>query len=510
MKWIIFTLHVIGTINIAIGEDDHPLICRKVSPPVEGNSPVISETASDFKSLVINSNLIVDNSLFIRNILEIPRPVIKITCPESWGKSINLMMFASFVAIRFTSSGAIIPMEKTENHKLFVEGELTQKQVGITHKLEHPLAISKHKKIIDKYLAKYPVILVDFSTYKPISHTYEEFYEYFQKLVSRLYGSFNFLSRRMKAKIEGGDEPDLDDTNYLLKRFEAYLSKKETVQAKMADSIAFLCKLLNSHCGQNVIVLIDEYDKVIHSLYSHDGVQDPVVRKIMDFYYSIMTQTFRHNANLKKGVLTGVQNIAMSYEQDGLDLITSSQAVAEPGMLPQFGFAEDQVDQLFVIYEVPEELRRRAKRWYGGYRVSDRVRTAYNPRSVVKFLNRKTLDNYRLLNESMDLFVYVKDLEDVKSTFQSLMDRKSVSFLPKRELSYQDIITLKRSLEGRNVPEPNTRLQVLLTYLHAIGYLTSESPVKKNEEMLVTIPNREVDAMWHELMSESKEQHLKS
>ncbi|MCC8416372.1 MAG: AAA family ATPase [Rickettsia endosymbiont of Gnoriste bilineata] len=78
----------------------------------------------DFYDLLINSDIFVDKSLMIKELLEDSGKVTLITRPRRWGKSLNMDMVRRFFEIEVDQHGNPIPQEQRVNYKLFAGGEV--------------------------------------------------------------------------------------------------------------------------------------------------------------------------------------------------------------------------------------------------------------------------------------------------------------------------------------------------------------------------------------------------
>ena len=78
----------------------------------------------DFYDLLINSDIFVDKSLMIKELLEDSGKVTLITRPRRWGKSLNMDMVRRFFEIEVDEQGRVLPQEQKMNYKLFSGGEV--------------------------------------------------------------------------------------------------------------------------------------------------------------------------------------------------------------------------------------------------------------------------------------------------------------------------------------------------------------------------------------------------
>jgi hypothetical protein len=84
----------------------------KDTDPVKDNSnlPRMRVGTDDFKKLLLNSDVFVDKSLMIKELLEDSGEVILITRPRRWGKSINIDMIRRFFEIEIDEHGNKLSM----------------------------------------------------------------------------------------------------------------------------------------------------------------------------------------------------------------------------------------------------------------------------------------------------------------------------------------------------------------------------------------------------------------
>lgn len=81
--------------------------------------PRIRTGTDEFYDLVVNSDVFVDKSLMIKELLEDSGKVILIARPRRWGKSLNMNMLQKFFEIEVDEQGTPLPLEQKINNKLF-------------------------------------------------------------------------------------------------------------------------------------------------------------------------------------------------------------------------------------------------------------------------------------------------------------------------------------------------------------------------------------------------------
>ncbi|MEO1300697.1 MAG: AAA family ATPase, partial [Bacteroidota bacterium] len=122
--------------------------------------PRVYTGTDNFYNLLIEGDVFVDKSLFIKEFLQDSSgEVILITRPRRWGKSMNMDMLKRFLAIETDEQGVPLPREQCRHHKLFAGGEIAL-DFGET-KLLKPLKISNYPALMNRQ-GRYPVISIGF------------------------------------------------------------------------------------------------------------------------------------------------------------------------------------------------------------------------------------------------------------------------------------------------------------------------------------------------------------
>ncbi|MEO1301385.1 MAG: AAA family ATPase [Bacteroidota bacterium] len=129
--------------------------------------PEICTGTDSFDELLLESDVFVDKSLFIKEFLQGKDKVSLITRPRRWGKSLNMDMLKCFLAVEVDAQGRPLPREQSLNRKLFVGGEI-ELASGET-KLLKSLKINNYPKLM-KRQGKYPVISIGFKDVKGSSY----------------------------------------------------------------------------------------------------------------------------------------------------------------------------------------------------------------------------------------------------------------------------------------------------------------------------------------------------
>ena len=109
--------------------------------------------SNNFKKVISESDVFVDKSLFIKEIIDSGDEAILITRPRRWGKSLNLDMLKTFFAVESVNNEAVDNMSLFQGGIININGkEKTLKKLEIAKKC--PDCLDKQ--------GKYPVIFMDF------------------------------------------------------------------------------------------------------------------------------------------------------------------------------------------------------------------------------------------------------------------------------------------------------------------------------------------------------------
>jgi hypothetical protein len=161
------------------------------------------------------------------------------------------------------------------------------------------------------------------------------------------------------------------------------------------DRFAELIQKLSSRNG--VAILIDEYDKPIL-----DNISRPEARgafkDILAGFYGVIKPL---DAHVRFALMTGVtkfSKVSVFSMLNNLDDLTMHSRYSD-----MLGYTEHELDTFFsdrlaALAEheacTHDELHHEIRRWYNGYRFSDRDDSVYNPVSTMLLLERKKFSNY--------------------------------------------------------------------------------------------------------------------
>ena len=245
---------------------------------------------------------------------------------------------------------------------------------------------------------------------------------------------------------------------------------------------------------ENVVILIDEYDKPI---LDHLGLGEERLkiayknREILKSFFGVLKE--KRVVDLLKFVfVTGVSRftkVSIFSEWNNLQDISM-----EPEYADFLGYSEDEILRYFPDYLERlckdkalsmDKCMERIRYWYNGYRFSvERDSHVYNPISLMYCLRYGEFKNYWfrtgtptfLINLLKDRFYYIPDLEGVEYPI-SVFDAFELEHLPIESLLYQSgYLTIKDSV-GDNIslcyPNQEVKIsfhEVLFKYLYDAEY----------------------------------------
>jgi len=216
------------------------------------SQPRILVGSDDFSKLLLKSDVFVDKSLLVKDIIEDSGDVILITRPRRWGKSLNMDMVHKFLEIEVDNNGAVLPLEQRVNRKLFTGGEV---DLGFgENKILRPLKIAHNKNAMVKQ-GQFPVIQLNFKEVK--GNSYQEIEAGIRYQVISLFAQYQYLNSYVEQNILLLDDAQKEQ---MQRYFTGQIDKQD-----LKSSLRILNELLFKHFGQKAYILIDEYDTPINS-----------------------------------------------------------------------------------------------------------------------------------------------------------------------------------------------------------------------------------------------------
>jgi hypothetical protein len=380
----------------------------------------------DFKTLLLNSDVFVDKSLMIKELLEDSGEVILITRPRRWGKSLNMDMIRRFFEIEIDEHGNPLSLENQNNSKLFTGGKIDLGLATGRKKLLQKLKVAEYPHIILEYQGQFPVIFITFKSVE--GSNYHDIEQGVKSQLRKLFQSHRYLAN--SDKLASDERAD----------FNQYLFGEVTLD-NIKNSLAILSHLIYKHYNRKPGVLIDEYDTPINSAYRWFGTHEAEFQKVLEIFRGIMKSTFKRETGdqelpVERGVITGILRIAKAELFSGLNNVREYSLLDEP-FAKVYGFTAGEVEELLSKVPLdtnPEEI----KRWYNGYNFGGEI--IYNPWSIMQCLASKgKLDYYWVDSGGTGWIDNVLLSDEMQQDIQVLAAGKAIIAPIMKQISFSDI-----------------------------------------------------------------------
>ena len=403
---------------------------------------------SNFRDLITGKDpkqqgyLYVDKTNFIREIIYDLTPVIVLTRPRRFGKTLNLSMLHHFFAAE-------------------VDGETTKK-------LFDGLNIAEDINCM-AYQGKYPVICISFKDVK--QPTVELCIKKIASVIATVYREHRqVFEPKYTAK---------DNLHFI----EAILEEKAD-RIQLEGSIKRLLELLFKNYSQKPILLIDEYDTPLQEAYLR-GYYD----ELIPFFRNFLSAPLKDENNLQRAILTGILRVSKESLFSGLSNV-KIYSVLHKQYSSYFGFTEQETNELLHKAKLPANLEQ-TKEWYNGYNFGGT--TVYNPWSIIEFIKEEgKVSPYWIHTSGNDLIrdLVVKSEPGTQDKIGQLIAGQVIREIIDEHIVFQDL-------------EKNTAaiwsLFLMTGYLKAI---TVQTNAYGYEECELAIPNKEVESLYRKIARE--------
>ena len=338
-------------------------------------------------------------------------------------------------------------------------------EIGTDKSLFDGLAVSKEKELCEKYMGKYPVVFVSLKGVDGL--TFEDAYR-------RLRGIIREEALRLSF-LKSSEKLDEDD----LRSFLRILSEQDT-SADMVGSLRMLCTLLEKHCGQKPILLIDEYDVPLDKAYYHGYYP-----QMIDLIRAMFQAALKTNSSLFFAVLTGCLRVSKESIFTGLNNLKVC-SISDVKFDEFFGFTDEEVRAMLSAYEL-ENHYEETREWYDGYRFGGQ--DVYCPWDVINYCD-DLLSNPRQKPRAYWMNTSGNDM------VRRLIDRSTngTTQMEIERLIAGETIT-KTLNEQLTHNEVDASIENIWSLLYMTGYLTAVDYPDGNRYEL-RIPNREVRQIY--------------
>ena len=404
--------------------------------------------SSNYKNFILSNGYFVDKTLFIQEIIDTHYEVLLIPRPRRFGKSMNLSMLRYY-----------FDAGEKDSAQLFEPFQIWQTGTHYTSKQ-----------------GKYPVIYLTLKGGK--ATTFEKSQAHIFNILTEVYREFRWL---LDKNILDKDEV----IEYLS------ITAGTATSTVYANALKKLSKYLYSYYGEQVLILMDEYDAPIHTGFHHG-----YYNQIIELMKSLMGNTFKDNNYLYKGIITGILRIAKEsifsdLNNPGIFTILKS------AFDDKFGFTKPEVQQLLNYFDLGTHYDQ-VESWYNGYKFGKAI-NIYNPWSIINYIaqHEDGFQTFWVNTSSDDLLksrIIEKGATDIRTNIELLIKGETI------QVPIDENITFSDFYEDR---------EILWSLLLFCGYLSPVKQVGAEEDHELCIPNYEIKILFKKIILEWFKKEIK-
>lgn len=380
----------------------------------------------------------VDKTRMIADLLHNWGKVNLFTRPRRFGKSLNMSMLKAFFEIGCD--------------KILFEG----------------LEISKETELCEKYMGKFPVISISLKNVDGLN--FQAARAALTTVIGKAAMNFMFLSE--SSRLSEIEKKAYAQLIQLGEPGENMFIMSEDI---LINSLQTLSELLAVHYGQQVILLIDEYDVPLDKAFQN-GYYDEMVSLIRNLFGSAL----KTNSSLYFAVLAGCLRIAKESIFTGLNNF-KVMSITNVRFDEYFGFTDEEVRKMLDDYDLSRHYRS-IKEWYDGYRFGKA--DVYSTWDVIMYCDNLCADseaipeNYWLNTSGNDMVRRFIDKADGKTRndIEHLIAGEEIIKEVHQELTYSEL---------------DSTIENLWSVLFTTGYLTSRGRAE-DDRLRLAIPNKEI------------------
>ena len=397
----------------------------------------------NFETVRTSNCYYIDKTGFIKELLGEAFSVNLLTRPRRFGKTLTMSMLAEFFDIR-------------KDSRALFDG----------------LEISEDQELCRQWMNQYPVL---FLTLKDVEgNRFEDAYGLLKFVISSLCIEHSYLGE--------SDKTDEDD-KICFSRLKSRTGDVTDVQS----SLFLLTRMMNTHYGKKVIILVDEYDVPLAKAGDYNYYEE-----MLNIVKRFLGMVWKSNPYLQFAVVSGCLRIAKESIFTGANNFISN-SISDTHYQNYFGFTEEEVRMLLEDSGFPEALPK-IKRWYDGYRFGEKE--IYCPWDVINHVRALMQnpgaepENYWIdtsHNNIIRRFIELPDI-NVNDKFETLLSGGVIQVRIREDLTY-DIA--------------DTSEENLWSILYLTGYLTQVLPEDlpdgmkmERDKKVLRIPNEEIKSVF--------------
>lgn len=401
-----------------------------------------------FEKIRSNDFYYIDKTMFIKELLQNWGEVNLFTRPRRFGKSLNISMLKTFF------------------------------EIGNDPTLFKGLKIAEERELCEKYMGKFPVISISLKSVDGLN---------FQTALAALKTVIGNEAKGFRFLLESPflDEKDRISYERLINVDSQSEASYAMSNATLIDSLNTLSRLLKQHYGQNVILLIDEYDVPLDKAFQ-SGYYDEMVNLIRN----LLGNALKTNDSLYFAVLTGCLRISKESIFTGLNNL-KIHTISDVRYDEYFGFTDADVDEILRFYGLTS-YKNVIREWYDGYRFG-KV-DVYCPWDVINYCDVLLADpeaepeNYWANTSGNDLVrrLLVRSDQTTRDEIEQLIGGGTIAKTLRQELTCRDV---EDSIDN------------VWSVLYSTGYLTLKERLN-GKQVKLALPNREVRELFIDLVKE--------
>ncbi len=425
----------------------------------------------NYKRMIDDRCYYVDKTLLIRDVIEKGGMVTLFTRPRRFGKTLALSMLRTFFEAELDREGNPVDNRRYfEGKKIMGCGEEILSKLGRYPVIRLTLKSAKQPRFSAAILKLREEIISEFSRHGYVLESDRIPKEYKEEFRSFLYAAIQWREKEKHFKSREEEEFELE---------------KEA--DRFATSIKTLSDCLRLYHGENVIILIDEYDVPLENAYFAGFYQE-----MTGFIRSLFESAVKTNDSLEFAVITGCLRISRESIFTGLNNLEIC-SIRSLSFGEYFGFTTEETLQMLADYDMKEK-EEEVRHWYDGYLFGNTE--VYNPWSVTKYVKNHVADPnwfpepYWSNTSSNSI---IKELvenasEEQRMELDTLIDGGTIEKQIHEDITYDDI----------HASEDN-----LWNFLFFTGYMRKVSEKSLGESIYVTmcIPNAEIRYIYREHIS---------
>ena len=411
----------------------------------------------NYKEFIDKDMYYVDKTLLIRDIVERGGKVTLFTRPRRFGKTLALSMLRTFFEKEYDFDGNIVDNSRYFTGKKIMEAdEKILSMMGRYPVIKLSLKSAKQPNFKTAFLKLRDEIVQEFDRHSYISDSAK------LSLAER---------QNIQSLLQPKRDEDIQDDAAL-----------QTEVGRYATALKMLSVSLKKYHGENVIILLDEYDVPLENAYYAGFYQEMV-----DFIRSLFESCLKTNDALEFAVVTGCLRISKESIFTGLNHLQIS-SIYNNGYEEAFGFTQAETEAMLIAYGMSDRIAE-AKEWYDGYLFGETE--IYNPWSIIKYVSSIAINKMKFpeaywantsSNQIIRDMVWQAD-ENMREELDILINGGTIEKQIHEDITYDDI----------HNSEDN-----LWNFLFFTGYMKKVSERREGKKIYLTmrIPNLEVGSIY--------------